>query len=284
MILRYIIHVSRSHHSDLISPVYATKTQLERHENALLKQENDRLRAENMTIREAMRTPMCGGCGSPAMLGDVSLEEQHLRIENERLKDELNRVCTLATKFLGKPVSILSPLGLQPHNLSMPMPNSSLELGMGGIGSMQQQPSLHGGMSEYPGGASSSMGTVITPARAAGPAALASMVDNDRSVFLEIAINAMDELVKMAQVGDPLWVTGVPGSPNKETLNFEEYSHSFESCIGMKPVGFVSEASRDSGLVMIDNSLALVETLMDEVRVHAIFSLNTFYTQADMLC
>jgi homeobox-leucine zipper protein len=110
------------------------------------------------------------------------------------------------------------------------------------------------------------------------------MVDIDRSVFLEIAINAMDELVKMAQVGDPLWVTGVPGSPNKETLNFEEYSHSFESCIGMKPVGFVSEASRDSGLVMIDNSLALVETLMDEVRVHAIFSLNTFYTQADMLC
>ncbi|KAM0924378.1 hypothetical protein ACQ4PT_004989 [Festuca glaucescens] len=248
------------------------KTQLERHENAILKQENDRLRAENMTIREAMRTPMCGGCGSPAMLGEVSLEEQHLRIENERLKDELSRVCTLATKFLGKPVSLLSPLQLQPQHLSMPLPNSSLELavgGIGGIGSMQQQQqhSLH----DYAGGVSSSMGTVITPARATG-SALASMVDVDRSVFLEIAISAMDELVKMAQMGDPLWVTtGLPGSSSTETLNFEEYHSTFPG-IGMKPVGFVSEASRESGLVIIDNSVALVETLMDERRWSDMFS------------
>uniref|UniRef100_A0ACD5YRP8 Uncharacterized protein n=1 Tax=Avena sativa TaxID=4498 RepID=A0ACD5YRP8_AVESA len=248
------------------------KTQLERHENALLKQENDKLRTENMTIREAMRSPMCGGCGSPAMLGEVSLEEQHLRIENARLKDELNRVCSLATKFLGKPVSLLSPLQLQPH-LSMPMPNSSLELAVGGIGGIgSMQPSMHSTITDYAGGGpSSSMGTVITPARATG-SALASMLDIDRSVFLEIAISAMDELVKMAQMGDPLWLTGLPGSPNKETLNFEEYIHSFVPCIGMKPVGFVSEASRESGLVFIDNSVALVETLMDERRWSDMFS------------
>lgn len=248
------------------------KTQLERHENALLKQENDKLRTENMTIREAMRSPMCGGCGSPAMLGEVSLEEQHLRIENARLKDELSRVCALATKFLGKPVSLLSPLQLQPH-LSMPLPNSSLELAVGGIGGMgSMQTSLHGSMSEYAGGPSSSMGTVITPARASGSSLASSMVDIDRSIFLELAISAMDELVKMAQMDDPLWVTGLPGSPNKETLNFEEYLHSFMPCIGMKPVGFVSEASRESGLVIIDNSAALVETLMDERRWSDMFS------------
>ncbi|KAF7085103.1 hypothetical protein CFC21_088588 [Triticum aestivum] len=247
------------------------KTQLERHENALLKQENEKLRTENLTIREAMRTPMCGGCGSPAMLGEVSLEEQHLRMENARLKDELNRVCTLATKFLGKPVSLLSPLQLQPH-LSMPLPNSSLELAVGGIGGIgSMQPSMHGMMSEYAGGASSSMGTVITPARATG-SALASMVDIDRSVFLELAISAMDELVKMAQTDDPLWVTGLPGFPDKESLNFEEYLHSSQHCIGMKPAGFVSEASRESGLVIIDNSVALVETLMDERRWSDMFS------------
>ncbi|CAM0944708.1 unnamed protein product [Alopecurus aequalis] len=249
------------------------KTQLERHENALLKQENDKLRTENLTIREAMRSPMCGGCGSPAMLGEVSLEEQHLRIENARLKDELNRVCTLATKFLGKPVSLMSPLlQLQPH-LSMPLPNSSLELAVGGIGCIgSMQHSLHGTMSEYAGGASSSMGSVITPARATG-SSLASMVDIDRSIFLEIAISAMDELVKMAQMDDPLWVTGLlPGAPNKQALNFEEYLHSFTPCIGMKPVGFVSEVSRESGLVIIDNSVALVETLMDERRWCDMFS------------
>lgn len=218
-----------------------------------------------MTIREAMRSPMCGSCGSPAMLGEVSLEEQHLRIENARLKDELNRVCALATKFLGKPISLLSPPPLlQPH-LSLPMPNSSLELAIGGIGGLGSLGTLPGCMNEFAGGVSSPMGTVITPARATG-AAIPSLVGNiDRSVFLELAISAMDELVKMAQMDDPLWVPALPGSPSKEVLNFEEYLHSFLPCIGMKPAGYVSEASRESGLVIIDNSLALVETLMDEV-------------------
>ncbi|RLM92089.1 hypothetical protein C2845_PM08G07030 [Panicum miliaceum] len=117
------------------------KTQLERHENALLKQENDKLRAENMTIREAMRSPMCGSCGSPAMLGEVSLEEQHLCIENARLKDELNRVYALATKFLGKPMSMFAGPTMQPHLSSLPMPSSSLELAVGGFRGLGRLPS-----------------------------------------------------------------------------------------------------------------------------------------------
>ncbi|KAJ6879306.1 hypothetical protein NC652_032780 [Populus alba x Populus x berolinensis] len=56
------------------------KTQLERHENSLLRQENDKLRAENMSIRDAMRNPMCSNSGGPAIIGDISLEEQHLRL------------------------------------------------------------------------------------------------------------------------------------------------------------------------------------------------------------
>ncbi|TVU16097.1 hypothetical protein EJB05_39646 [Eragrostis curvula] len=97
------------------------KTQLERHENALLKQENDKLRAENLSIREAMRNPVCGSCGGPAtMLGDLSLEEHHLRVENARLRDELTRVCALTAKFIGKPVSLLAlpppPHMHQPHH------------------------------------------------------------------------------------------------------------------------------------------------------------------------
>ncbi|KAL3615625.1 Homeobox-leucine zipper protein ANTHOCYANINLESS 2 [Castilleja foliolosa] len=89
------------------------KTQLERHENSILRQENDKLRAENMSIKDAMRNPICTNCGGPAMIGEISLEEQHLRIENARIKDELDRVCALAGKFLGRPVP-------------SPMPNSSL--------------------------------------------------------------------------------------------------------------------------------------------------------------
>jgi len=244
------------------------KTQLERHENALLKQENDKLRAENMTIREAMHSPMCGSCGSPAMLGEVSLEEQHLCIENARLKDELNRVYALANKFLGKPMSMLAGPLMQPHLSSLPMPSSSLELAIGGFRGLGSMPSatMPGSMGEFAGGVSSPLGTVITPARATGSAPPAMVRIDDRSMLLELAIDAMDELVKLAQIDEPLWLPSLNGSPNKETLNFEEYAHTFLPCIGVKAMGYVSEASRESGLVIIDDSVALVETLMDEVR------------------
>ncbi|KAK2649625.1 hypothetical protein Ddye_017114 [Dipteronia dyeriana] len=44
-----------------------------------------------MSIRDA-RNPICTNCGGPAIIDDISLEEQHLRIEIARLKDELERV------------------------------------------------------------------------------------------------------------------------------------------------------------------------------------------------
>ncbi|KAK1257261.1 Homeobox-leucine zipper protein ANTHOCYANINLESS 2 [Acorus gramineus] len=177
------------------------KTQLERHENQILRNENDKLRAENMSIRDAMRNPICTNCGGPALLGEVSLEEQHLRIENARLKDELDRVCTLAGKFLGRPISTLA---------------------------------------HHP----------------------------ERQVFLELALAAMDELLKMAHGEDPLWMRSLDGG--RETLNYEEYLRVFPRCIGVKPVGFATEATRETGLVII-NGLALVETLMDANRWEDMF-------------
>ncbi|XP_028069038.1 homeobox-leucine zipper protein ANTHOCYANINLESS 2-like [Camellia sinensis] len=222
------------------------KTQLERHENSILRQENDKLRAENMSIREAMRNPICTNCGGPAIIGDISLEEQHLRIENARLKDELDRVCALAGKFLGRPISTLAA--------SMPpgLPNSSLELGVGsngfgGLGTVATTLPLGPDF-----GISSGL-PVVAPPRA--PA--------ERSIFLELALAAMEELVKMAQTDEPLWFRSFEGG--REIMNHEEYLRTFTPCIGLKPNGFVTEASRETGMVII-NSLALVETLMDSNR------------------
>lgn len=226
--------------------------QMERHENTLLRQDNDRLRADNMAIREAMRNPICTHCGGPAMLSEVSLEEQHLRMENARLKDELTRVCALAGKLLGKPVSSMST------PLPLPMPNSSLDLAVGTNGFATPLSALN----DFPNNASSPLGTVITPARGA-PAMSGVDKSLERSMLLELALAAMDELVKMAQMEEPLWIPCIEGS--KETLNYEEYLRCFNRCIGVKSVGFVSEATRETGVVII-NSMALVETLMDSVR------------------
>ncbi|KAH1068203.1 hypothetical protein GYH30_005961 [Glycine max] len=227
------------------------KTQLERHENTLLRQENDKLRAENMSIRDAMRNPMCSNCGGLAIIGEISLEEQHLRIENARLKDELDRVCALAGKFLGRPVS------------SLP----SLELGMGGNGFAGMPAATLPLAQDFAMGMSVSMNNnalaMVSPPTSTRPATAGFDRSVERSMFLELALAAMDELVKMAQTGEPLWMRNVEGG--REILNHEEYVRNFTPSIGLRPNGFVSEASRENGMVII-NSLALVETLMDSNR------------------
>lgn len=185
------------------------------------------------------------------MLGEVSLEEQHLRIENARLKDELDRVCALAGKFLGRPVTSMTTASIPPQ-----MPISSLELAVGSNG--------FGGLSSVattltPGADFGAVSPTMSMVPGARPANVTGM---ERSMFLELALAAMDELVKMVQAGEPLWIPSLDGG--KETLNYEEYVRSFPRCIRPKPVGFVTEASRDNGMVII-NSMAFVETLMDAV-------------------
>ncbi|KZV57631.1 homeobox-leucine zipper protein ANTHOCYANINLESS 2 [Dorcoceras hygrometricum] len=230
------------------------KTQLERHENSLLRQENDKLRAENMSMREMMRNPICTACGGPAIIGEISLEEQHLRIENARLKDELDRVCTLAGKFIGRPISSLAA------SMGLPLPNSNLELGVGnndfgGLNGLP--PALHSGPPHFGSGISPPL-PIEQPSKPLNITPIDRSLE--RSVYLELALSAMDELVKMAQTDEPLWIKSLEGG--REVLNHEEYFNTFTPCIGMKPNGFVTEASRETGMVII-NSLALVETLMD---------------------
>ncbi|KAG2720231.1 hypothetical protein I3760_02G027400 [Carya illinoinensis] len=230
------------------------QTQLERHENSLLRQENDKLRAENMSIRDAMRNPICSNCGGSAIMGEISIEEQHLRIENSRLKDELDRVCALAGKFLGRPISSLA------NSIGPPLPSSSLELGVGsnGYGVLSTVATTLPLGPDFGIGISSAL-PVMPPARTT--AGFDRSIE--RSMFLELALAAMDELVKMAQTDEPLWVRSLEGG--REMLNHEEYVRTFTPCIGLRPNGFVTEATRETGMVIV-NSLVLVETLMDSNR------------------
>ncbi|XP_027363224.1 homeobox-leucine zipper protein ANTHOCYANINLESS 2 isoform X3 [Abrus precatorius] len=230
------------------------KTQLERHENIMLRQENEKLRAENSLMKEAMSNPVCNNCGGPAIPGQISFEEHQIRIENARLKDELNRICALANKFLGKPISSLtSPMAL-------PTSNSGLELGIGrnGIGgSSTLGTPLPMGLDLGDG----VLGTQPTMSGIRPPMGLmGNEVQVERSMLIDLALAAMEELLKMTQADTPLWIKSLDGE--KEILNHEEYARMFSPCIGAKPTGYVTEATRETGIVII-NSLALVETLMD---------------------
>lgn len=88
----------------------------------------------------------------------------------------------------------------------------------------------------------------------------------DHAVLLELALTAMDELVKVAQMDEPLWLPSLDGG--FETLNYDEYHRAFARVVGQCPAGYVSEATRESGIAII-SSVDLVDSLMDAVHTHA---------------
>ncbi|XP_075502467.1 homeobox-leucine zipper protein HDG1-like isoform X3 [Primulina tabacum] len=229
------------------------KTQLERHENSILKQENDKLRIENITMKEAMRGPMCNNCGSPAILGEVPIEHHHLMIENARLKDELNRLGVLANKILGTPAGSIHPV----------MGNSRLDLGVVRDGFC----ALNYTESPLPLGLD--FGDRVSSAFPLGPPSGLTMgmssidVPFNKSLFFDLALAAMNELIKLSQLDSPLWFRSLKGGG--ETLNLEEYRKTFSPCTGVSSNNLMTEATRSTGTIILDCE-TIMETLLDVNR------------------
>ncbi|KAK6133347.1 hypothetical protein DH2020_032918 [Rehmannia glutinosa] len=210
-----------------------SKAQHERSENSQLRSENDKLRAENIRYKEALSSATCPNCGGPAAIGEMSFDEQHLRVENARLREEIDRISGIAAKYVGKPM--LS----YPH-LS-PGASRSLDLGVGNFGPQS-------GLTGEIYGAADLLRSVSGP------------TDADKLMIIELAVAAMEELIRMAQSGEPLWIPTIDSSG--EALSEDEYVRTFPQGIGPKPLGLKSEASRESAVVIM-NHINLVEILMD---------------------
>ncbi|CAN6478887.1 unnamed protein product [Victoria cruziana] len=219
------------------------KAQHERADNCALRAENDKIRCENIAIREALKNVICPSCGPPVG-EDIYFDEQKLRMENARLKEELDRVSSIAAKYIGRPVPQLPPV--QPVHLS------SLDLTVGGFGS-QQAPGLSLDLDLLPG---SSLGGsfVGLPVQSGGVAEL------EKSFMVEVATNAMEEFIRMSQMEEPLWVKSV--ADGREILNLEVYERMFSRPSQSKAPDVRTEASKDSGLVIM-NGMAFVDVLVD---------------------
>ncbi|XAR65620.1 hypothetical protein NMG60_11009789 [Bertholletia excelsa] len=216
------------------------KAQHERHENSHLRAENEKLRAENIRYKEALGNATCPNCGGPAAIGEMSFDEQHLRIENARLREEIDRISSIAAKYVGKP--LLSYTQGTPRSLDLGVGSFSSPAGMVG--------DLYGGTSDL-------LRSVSGPSEA------------DKPMIIELAVAAMEEVIRMAQSGEPLWM---PSPDNAtEILSEDEYLRTFPRGIGPKPLGLKSEASRESAVVIM-NHVNLVEILMDVNQWTSVFS------------
>ncbi|KAJ0247167.1 Homeobox-leucine zipper protein PROTODERMAL FACTOR 2 [Hirschfeldia incana] len=227
------------------------KAQNERHENSLLKSDNDKLRAENNRYKNALSNATCPNCGGPAAIGEMSFDEQHLRIENTRLREEIDKISAIAAKYVGKP-SLAHSSPFSQLTSSHHIPSRSLDLEVGSFGNnISSQTGFVGEM--Y--GTSDIIRSVSIPLEA------------DKPMIVELAVAAMEELVRMAQTGDPLWVTS---DSSGEILNEEEYFRTFPRGNGPKPIGMRSEASRGSTVVIM-NHINLVEILIDVNQWSSVF-------------
>ncbi|KAL0421700.1 UNVERIFIED_CONTAM: Homeobox-leucine zipper protein HDG11 [Sesamum latifolium] len=221
------------------------KAQHERADNCALRAENDKIRCENIAIREALKNVICPSCGGPPVSEDSYFDETKLRMENAHLKEELDRVSSIAAKYIGRPISQLPPV--------QPIHVSSLDLSMASFGSHGiPGPSLDLDLDLLPGSSSSVIPNLAFPPM--------SISDMDKSLMADIAANAMDELIRLLQSNEPLWIKSADG---RENLNLESYERMFQSPNShLKNPNIRIEASRDSGVVIM-NGLALVEMFMD---------------------
>ncbi|XP_066320681.1 homeobox-leucine zipper protein ROC8-like [Miscanthus floridulus] len=219
------------------------KAQHERADNCFLRAENDKIRCENITMREALKNVVCPNCGGSPVAEDY-FDEQKLRVENARLKEELDRVSSMTSKYLGRPFTQMPPVPT--------MSVSSLDLSMGG---MPGQQGPLGGPSldlDLLSGCSSR-----TPYQMPAP-----VTEMERPMMVDMATRAMDELIRLAQAGDQIWVKGMPGDA-KEVLNVATYDSLFAKPGGaFRPPDMNVEGSRDSGLVFM-SAVALVDVFMD---------------------
>lgn len=227
------------------------KAQHERADNCALRAENDKIRCENIAIREALKNVICPSCGGPPINEDSYFDEQKLRMENAQLKEELDRVSSIAAKYIGRPISQLPPV--QPIHISsldLSMASFGAHHGLGGCGG---GPSLD--LDLLPGSSST-----IPPMPYQPP----GISDMDKSLMSDIAANAMEELLRLLQTNEPLWMKSA--TDGRDILNLDSYERIFPRANShLKNPNLRIEASRDSGVVIM-NGLALVDMFLDPYK------------------
>ncbi|XP_020577606.1 homeobox-leucine zipper protein ROC3 isoform X2 [Phalaenopsis equestris] len=232
------------------------KAQQDRSDNVILRAENDSLKNENYRLQAAIRNVICPNCGGPAMLGEMSFDEHHLRIENARLKEELDRLSCIAGRLGGGGGRSLLPSS---PNLLLP---PSLDLDMGAYSRQFHD------LPPPPAGSCCDM--LLGSGLVDEDSAFAGMLimEGKKPLALELAMAAAEQMLRMSRVNEPLWLKKVGngvGEGAVEFLDEEEHARLFPWPMELKQMGgggYRVEGTRDTGLVIM-NGITLVDAFMD---------------------
>ncbi|KAL2233095.1 homeobox-leucine zipper protein HDG5 isoform X2 [Sesamum indicum] len=222
------------------------KAQQDRQDNVVLRAENESLKNENYRLQATLRNIVCPNCGGPAMMGEMGYDEQQLRIENARLKEELERMCCLVSQYTGRPMPGMGPPPLLPTSLDLDVSSYPRKFEQD---HMTNCPPDH--MIPLP----------FMPENSQFPGN-ALILEEERPLALDLAVSSMDELVKMCHTAEPLWVPAA--DTGKQVLNLEEYARMFSWSANLKQHSpqFRTEATRHTAVVIM-NSITLVDAFLD---------------------
>ncbi|CAL9241559.1 unnamed protein product [Arabidopsis halleri] len=237
------------------------KAQQDRNENVMLRAENDNLKSENCHLQAELRCLSCPSCGGPTVLGDIPFNELH--IENCRLREELDRLCCIASRYTGRP--------MQSMPSSQPLINPSPML-------PHHQPSLELDMSVYAGNfpEQSCTDMMMLPPQDTTCFFPDQTVNNNNSnmlladeekvIAMEFAVSCVQELTKMCDTEEPLWIKKKSDKIGGEILclNEEEYMRLFPWPMENhnNKGDFHREASKANAVVIM-NSITLVDAFLN---------------------
>jgi hypothetical protein len=182
---------------------------------------------------------------------------------------QIERITAMASKYIGRHVqagvggalSAASP-SASASGLADPLPQAPL-------------PSLGCSSELTSASMASDLAAVAAAAASAASAPSLPLSDAEKPLVLELAIASMDELLHLAQAGDPLWSID-PSNPSAEIIDQHLYLQRFQRGIGS---GVNPETSRHTGLVIM-NSSSLVETFMDVVSKAKLRSIRVHLAQS----
>ncbi|CAI9758119.1 unnamed protein product [Fraxinus pennsylvanica] len=216
-----------------------TKTQHERADNSTLRSENERLHCENLAMKEALNKIICPTCDGPPLDKEERQRNlQKLRMENAILKEEHEQVLNSYSSFMGQ-----SPTSLQTSSL--------------GIGS-----SFSDTRKQFFG-----QGTGGPPL---DPEQIPRMEiqEMEKSIIIETAAAAMDELEKLLQMKEPVWIKSP--TDGRYFLHRDSYDKLFPKANHFQASSARVESSKDSGVVAMATS-NLIEMLLDSNKWRDMF-------------
>lgn len=211
-----------------------TKAQNDRAENNALRSENERFRIENLARQEALRNGLCQSCiGSGLGEEEKHSVLQRLKMENVILTKEHRRLIDM-------------------QKLTMPPP---------GIGSfLVTSGNLSVGNKM---GVTAALDREQTPWKLQDPTSqqqLSEIEKVEKSLIIGIAATAMDELVELLHLKEPVWIKSA--TDGRSFIHHDSYYKLFPKANNLKTSSARIESSKDSGMVAVA-ATHLIEMLLD---------------------